>query len=314
MNELFELEKLIEVNGLQNVAYILKDNDIFSFTGYKVLRGQEKKGFIKCSKLKYNGKIKLIYLSSEYKSLSELLPSLDSSSFSNILANLLDSVIEIKNNGFLNCLNIEISLDKIFVDINTLKTYLIYLPINIYSKDITLFEKKLRINIINSVSSLNSSNAYELNKVCSELANSAVTLEDVYKSICNDTNVVNTNIRTNKGKINYDNKIESNTGVFQPKLLVSSIGTSDKIEFCITKSEYVIGKNSSIVDGVISTNNAISRIHCKISYENNNYYIIDLNSANGTFINSKKIISDQPALLRNKDVLKLANMEFEILI
>lgn len=53
----------------------------------------------------------------------------------NVVVNMFGSVVEVRNNGFLQSQNIDISWDKIFVDQNTLKVKLVYLPINVKAFD-----------------------------------------------------------------------------------------------------------------------------------------------------------------------------------
>ena len=49
-------------------------------------------------------------------------------------------------------------------------------------------------------------------------------------------------------------------------------------------------------------------------YLDQRYYIVDLNSANGTFINKLRIPSGQRHPLKNGDVVRLANSDFMIQI
>ena len=56
----------------------------------------------------------------------------------------------------------------------------------------------------------------------------------------------------------------------------------------------------------------VSRIHCSISKRENNYYISDLNSTNGTFLNGKEILPGKEVLLSANDELKICSQEFYI--
>ena len=147
MNELIQSGVISELSGTQNVQYVINDKSAFALTEFKVLRSQGR-NFIKCAKVLYNGKIKLLYFSSMFKSLKNMLPSLDGDTFLSIVANILNSVIEIKNNGFLSCANLDLSFEKIFVDQNTLEVSLIYLPINNPNADIAAFENEMRTELI----------------------------------------------------------------------------------------------------------------------------------------------------------------------
>ena len=69
-------DNVVEIIDSNFVSYLIKDNQLFSQTAYKVLQSQEKNGFIKCAKILHNGNVKLVYLDSHYKSLQSLLSSL----------------------------------------------------------------------------------------------------------------------------------------------------------------------------------------------------------------------------------------------
>ncbi len=78
----------------------------------------------------------------------------------------------------------------------------------------------------------------------------------------------------------------------------------------VDKPEYTIGKSSEAVDFAIMNNPAISRKHAVVRWKNNAYYLFDLNSANGTFVNGKKIDSSG-IRLENHDKVVLADEAFE---
>ena len=113
----------------QSLAYILSAREYFSPVGYKVLQSQLKRGFVRCTRVIHNGKDKLVYDISNLRPLDTFFPSLSQDKFLSIFSNLLDVVLEVKGNGFMRCDNIDVSLDKIFVDPNNLKVYVIYLPV-----------------------------------------------------------------------------------------------------------------------------------------------------------------------------------------
>lgn len=52
--------------------------------------------------------------------------------------------------------------------------------------------------------------------------------------------------------------------------------------------------------------NKVSREHAKFYLEENRWYIEDLESTNGTFINNEKIFSGKKVQLHHADVLKLS--------
>ena len=85
-------------------------------------------------------------------------------------------------------------------------------------------------------------------------------------------------------------------------------------EILITKDEFIIGKKAELVDGVISFNRMISRSHCKIIHQENQYLIVDLKSANGTYLNGIRLQPDQLVRSKMETGFDLQNSEFQVVI
>jgi pSer/pThr/pTyr-binding forkhead associated (FHA) protein len=63
----------------------------------------------------------------------------------------------------------------------------------------------------------------------------------------------------------------------------------------IIKPEFEIGRNPDVMDYCITDNNDVCRTHAEIMSQDGIYYLVDLDSKNGTFINSNKIESGFPS-------------------
>lgn len=79
----------------------------------------------------------------------------------------------------------------------------------------------------------------------------------------------------------------------------------------VNKPLFRIGKDSLHTDYCIKDNSAISRIHAQIHATGGEVSVEDCRSTNGTFVNSEKLIPEQPVTLHSGDVIKLGNEEFE---
>ena len=88
--------------------------------------------------------------------------------------------------------------------------------------------------------------------------------------------------------------------------------TGEKIH--ITEQEFVIGKDPSQTDYSITGNTAISRTHVVIIQNNDTYEVADKNATNGTFVNGKKVEAFQKMILKDGDVLRLADENFTFCI
>ncbi|WP_349673957.1 DUF6382 domain-containing protein [Lacrimispora sp.] len=80
-------------------------------------------------------------------------------------------------------------------------------------------------------------------------------------------------------------------------------------DIIITYTPYLIGKQEGLVDYVLN-GEAISRIHAKIEKEGNDYYISDLNSTNGTYVNGRLLETNETVLLNTGDEIFIANFAF----
>ncbi len=72
-------------------------------------------------------------------------------------------------------------------------------------------------------------------------------------------------------------------------------------EFEINKNQIVIGRDNNC--DIVLDKGEVSRRHAKVSKKNQNYFIEDMNSSNGTFLNSTPI--DKPCELKHLDVVQI---------
>ena len=87
------------------------------------------------------------------------------------------------------------------------------------------------------------------------------------------------------------------------------ISTDDIFE--INKEDFRIGKERSYSDYCVLDNNMVSRKHAQIITRAGNYYILDLGSKNGTYVNGNLIAANEEYEIHDMDIIKLANEEFE---
>lgn len=78
----------------------------------------------------------------------------------------------------------------------------------------------------------------------------------------------------------------------------------------LTKSSNTIGRDDGNL--IYFDDNQVSKTHAVISFENDQYWIKDLNSKNGVYLNGKKI--DQAERLHDGSILKIGTkiLRFEI--
>lgn len=344
--------KLSEVIGANNISYILNDNTDFSVTGYKVMQNQSSSGLLKCAKIMYNGKIKLVYIVEGNKPLSYVATRLDVNALNAVIFNLIQRAMDIKANGFFKAENLELDFNKIFVDTSDYAVHLIYFPLSGGSTGkISGFENEFRIALINLFNSFPVFSAPQFQRLCSDLANGSLPLEVIFKKLQNNINGNNFNQKIYEPAINqpdylaqrvtpvshayanappiqggfnavfgghsqfagYQNQIVQTPQLqsfAQPTMTISAINSPVQVTLVINEPEYLIGKNPNAVNGAITHNPAISRVHCKVSFSAGRYYLTDMGSANGTYVNQQRLEKQQTVEIRNGDYIALANSNF----
>lgn len=61
-------------------------------------------------------------------------------------------------------------------------------------------------------------------------------------------------------------------------------------------------------------NQSISRRHAEITQDNHDFFVADLGSGNGTFLNNKKLKPQEKSLLKSGDVIRIEDFEIQFLL
>ena len=74
---------------------------------------------------------------------------------------------------------------------------------------------------------------------------------------------------------------------------------------------YKIGSSASC-QGIISFNPTVSREHCVIHFDGNDFYVEDLGSSNGTYLNGTRVMRGMQMVIKDGDVVRLSDMDFVV--
>jgi len=272
------------------IKYTLHNPDVFYPTGYWVLESQAKNGFIPCAKVISNGATQLVYDISGYQTFQEMLQEMTPVAFRTVVSNLMKQVGVIRDIGFLECEFIFMDLGHIFVDVNNRNVALIYLPITTAETldPLPLFQKKL-IDLMGKTAQ----------------ANPQVMDADTMALLA----------KLGSGHIPRHIDLPSQPQPPPAQAILRRTDSSSAGEIVIDKPEFVLGKSPARADGVIDGSAMVSRAHSKIIQDQGRYFLIDLQSTNGTMINQgSRLVSNKPYPLKSGDTIALANMEFTFLI
>ena len=93
---------------------------------------------------------------------------------------------------------------------------------------------------------------------------------------------------------------------------IKLISKENNINILVSYYPYIIGKSHERADGVIDGDSMISRTHAQINYKDGKYYIEDLSSANGTFVDDIKLEPGVSTCINSKSVIRLADIKFTV--
>ena len=113
----------------------------------------------------------------------------------------------------------------------------------------------------------------------------------------------------NNGKVEKDpfDKTVDLRDLEKPLAFLIEKNSVNPIKSEIAKSEFYIGRAHQVND-LVCKNKVVGKRHAKISIENSKFYITDLDSKNGTFINGAKLSSNQKNEIKNGDVISIVNV------
>lgn len=288
MNAIAKQGLLEEIKCGQCFSYVLATSDLFQSTEYKVMQSQADGVFVSCMRMVFNGQTTLFYMPDNMKSFDTLMQWMDTKTLLQVVANLIDSVIKVRENGFLSCGNLMITVDKIFVDKATQKVALVYLPIADHSIDnFDTFENELKKWIINLLKEYDDA---EISQICDRLGNPMLTLDEIFG-----------------GK-----PVESKKKTVNKHVILVALNVPKHTEIVITKESFTIGRHPMMADAAIGYSKAIGRKHCRIDISKDRCYITDLESKNYTYVNKRRISPNTPVEIKNGDMIRLADVDFQV--
>ncbi len=89
-------------------------------------------------------------------------------------------------------------------------------------------------------------------------------------------------------------------------LQLTSIDQPEKVTHKINQSEVLVGRDPNCKIHI--QNDTVSSQHVRIYYHDNNWWIVDLNSTNGTFLNEEMI--SHPCVITENDEVRIGQVKF----
>jgi FOG: FHA domain len=97
-----------------------------------------------------------------------------------------------------------------------------------------------------------------------------------------------------------------------PKLIIQNLKSHEEQEYSLPKDTIVFGRTNTC--DIELPSKSVSRRHAEITREAEDYFLTDLKSGNGTFLNNKKVRPLEKNLLRSGDLLRIEDYEIRFLL
>lgn len=293
MYDFFEEKGVTRVRENECWSYLLEDEDKFSKSGYKSAQLQLKDCMLKCAVIRFDGQLKFIYFTENYKSLVEVLGTIPSHRVWNVFQKILESIIKVKNYGYLACENIDISPRNIYIDPATFETHLIYVPLVSENSHVGQknFETSLRRNFLAALRESNNAMLAERESKLLDIFNYAgQSMEEMLQAMFQQAGGSAAPIKKNDS------------------LCLVCNDKRKSFHYVMQKEKILIGRGgASESDISFVGSNVVSRKHCSIFKRNGKYYITDEGSTYGTAVNKETCGKGQEIELQDGDVIRLAS-------
>lgn len=255
-------------------------------------------------------------------------------------------IIRTMSEAYYNPQNIILNLDNVYINPSTETIFFIFIPILYFDSGCSVKEFLTQITYQTTFDSSEDTSYVEkcLNILQRNMNFSAVEMEEYLKSILSDKkepDKSDNQIRSIYREYNLafeEKKAEQpveerkeekeNLEIGRSTRMtesLSNIGSSDTVllgtesnayikqlrtgkKYYLNSNEVTIGKRQCEIE--IADNPAVSKHHAMIQKKEGKYYLVDLNSTNGTKVNGKKINANIPEFLQDETQIEFANEKF----
>lgn len=250
------------------------------------MRRQTDTGLLPCNCVKYNDKVRLVFYPEELRTLADVLPELSLEELCRIAESMLERTQRMLRFPELSPENVIWDLDSVYTN-EYLEAFFIRLPA-VVPED-TLQEK------------IYARRLYAL-------------LEDIFAQAPRGEEVVR-QIRYQKDKSFGDwsslgKALRKRTPEEYEVLVLRSVNTPRPLTFRIGHDSFLIGSETGVADGLILGVENIAGQHAEIGWNGICYYIRDLGSDSGTFVNDQRIVPGAEVPIGQGTVLRFADSTF----
>ena len=267
--------------------YLFHSEELLDQNALELLEGEHIPGLLPCRWVYWNSMVQLVYFTHNLTPLSQIIDDLSLDEIRSIGQDIVDYIKAIDNQMELSPENVVWDTDSIYLNEDG-QVYIICLPAVI---PIESLQSKIYVKRLYSM----------LNDIFSHCAGGDFVRRQI-------------EAQQNKDAQNWD-ELKEAIGREEPNdvetIKLKSINTPQPVEFVVGHSEFVIGSDKDLANGYLDLN-GISGRHALIGWNDVNFFVQDLGSDIGTYLNDVKIEPQVEIPLGSGSILKLGDYTFNV--
>ncbi len=247
-------------------------------------------GLFACSWVHYNERVKIVFYTDDRKPLSEQIAEFSLDEVCRIGQSILRNVLELQKYPEISPENVVWDQESIYVD-EERNAHLICLPAIIpqESRQSDIYAKRLYALLEDMVSEKDGGDfVYR-------------QIEYQKEKAFGDWN----GLITTLGLREHDDSDGSS-------IVLKSINTPEPLTFYVRRENFKIGTDPGEADGFIKGVETVDPVHAVIGWNEINYYVTDMNSENGTYVNDQRIAPGTEVPIGEGTVLRFADYTFNV--
>ncbi len=302
-----DTEMLTEENSYDvfTLNFRIDDLSLVNETEFKLINRPFMGNRTTCEVLSVDGQPVLSYSIPATLPLNQFLKKqLYKPEFLSMLSNIMNQLIFFEEND-IPLKKVLLNTKYMYIEISSLEVQLIYMPIEKNFADCNISEfvqsfiSKVRFGDMQCVGCVDEILRYLDSRLMFSIRDFYNFLLELEKdTLSKDVEVGKEAETTVLAQMEYKN--------FVPVLVRMRTNSIVNVE----KTEFIVGKASDC-DFQIVDNKKISRHHMTLKISNGECYVIDNDSTNHTYINGNLLQPNFPVMLKNNDIIKMADEEFK---
>ena len=268
--------------------FLLNSEELLDKDALAYIAREEIPGILPCSWTKWNERVQLVYFLDGLTPLSKKREELSLEELCEVCKWVLDLLMKIESGMMLSPENVSWDMDSIYLDEEN-QVNIICLPAVL---PIEVLESRIYIKRVYA------------------LMEEILTPKEGGDVICRHIETLKN--RSFGDWVALKNTLVARTPIDEEVLTLRSVNTSTPFVFKIGHDDFVIGPDPDACQGCIYGALSVSPVHAMIGWNDISYYVMDLDSREGTFLNDIKLQPQTQIPIGKGSVLRFAECTFSV--